>query len=259
MTATIVDDLTDTSSNKNRECVGQGVANIAAGLMGGMAGCAMIGQSVINVKSGGRGRLSTLVAGLLLITLVVFLDEWVSKIPMAALVAVMIMVSIGTFSWDSVLNIRKNPVSSNLVTFATVVVVVFTHNLAYGVLVGVLLAGLFFANKVSRILLVESHIKEGTEQHRIYVVRGQVFFASAEKFVSYFDFKEVIDNVTIDLTHAHFWDLTGVAALDKVVIKLRREGISVNTVGLNEASATIVDRFGVHDKPEEIQKLLAAH
>jgi SulP family sulfate permease len=259
MTATIVDDLTDTSSNKNRECVGQGVANIAAGLMGGMAGCAMIGQSVINVKSGGRGRLSTLVAGLLLITLVVFLDEWVSKIPMAALVAVMIMVSIGTFSWDSVLNIRKNPVSSNLVTFATVVVVVFTHNLAYGVLVGVLLAGLFFANKVSRILLVDSHIKEGTEQHRIYVVRGQVFFASAEKFVSYFDFKEVIDNVTIDLTHAHFWDLTGVAALDKVVIKLRREGISVNTVGLNEASATIVDRFGVHDKPEEIQKLLAAH
>jgi SulP family sulfate permease len=259
MTATIVDDLTDTSSNKNRECVGQGIANIAAGLMGGMAGCAMIGQSVINVKSGGRGRLSTLVAGLLLITLVVFLDEWVSKIPMAALVAVMIMVSIGTFSWDSVLNIRKNPVSSNLVTFATVVVVVFTHNLAYGVLVGVLLAGLFFANKVSRILLVESHIKEGGEQHRIYVVRGQVFFASAEKFVSYFDFKEVIDNVTIDLTHAHFWDLTGVAALDKVVIKLRREGISVNTVGLNEASATIVDRFGVHDKPEEIQKLLAAH
>lgn len=259
MTATIVDDLTDTSSDKNRECVGQGIANIASGLMGGMAGCAMIGQSVINVKSGGRGRLSTLVAGLLLITLVVFLDEWVSKIPMAALVAVMIMVSIGTFSWDSVMNIRKNPVSSNLVTIATVVVVVFTHNLAYGVLVGVLLAGLFFANKVSRILLVDSTLKDSGDQHRIYTVRGQVFFASAEKFVSSFDFKEAATHVTIDLTHAHFWDLTGVAALDKVVIKLRREGVEVDTVGLNEASATIVDRFGVHDKPEEIQKLLAAH
>lgn len=259
MTATIVDDLTDTSSDKNRECVGQGVANIFAGLLGGMAGCAMIGQSIINVKSGGRGRLSTLVAGVFLIMLVVFFDDWVSKIPMAALVAVMIMVSVGTFSWDSVTNIRKKPVSSSIVTAATVIVVVFTHNLAYGVLVGVLLAGLFFAHKVSRLLLVESHLDEKDESHRIYRVRGQVFFASAERFTNGFDFKQALERVTIDLHQAHFWDLTGVAALDKVVIKLRREGVAVNTTGLNEASATIVDRFGIHDKPEEIQKLLTAH
>lgn len=152
MTATIVDDLTDTTSDKNRECKGQGVANIAAGMLGGMAGCAMIGQSVINVKSGGRTRLSTLVAGVVLLLLVVFLSDWVGQIPMAALVAVMIMVSIGTFSWDSVRNLRRYPLSTNIVMVATVVVVVFTHNLAYGVLVGVLLAALFFANKVGHYL-----------------------------------------------------------------------------------------------------------
>jgi sulfate permease, SulP family len=148
MTATIVDDLTDTASDKNRECKGQGIANIGAGLLGGMAGCAMIGQSIINVKSGGRGRLSCFTAGVLLLIMVVFLDEWIKQIPMAALVAVMIMVSIGTFSWSSVKDIKKNPLSSTIVMVATVIVVVATHNLAIGVLVGVLLATLFFANKI---------------------------------------------------------------------------------------------------------------
>ena len=137
MTATIIDELTDTSSDKNRECKGQGIANISAGLMGGMAGCAMIGQSVINVKSGGRGRLSTLVAGLVLLVMVVFLNDWVAMIPMAALVAVMIMVSIGTFDWRSIRNLKTNPLSSSIVMLSTVVVVVWTHNLAYGVFVGV--------------------------------------------------------------------------------------------------------------------------
>src|SRR5690606_4389546 len=138
MTATIVDDMTDTTSDKNRECKGQGVANIATGLLGGMAGCAMIGQSVINVKSGGRTRLSTFLAGVLLLIMVVFLRDWISVIPMAALVAVMIMVSIGTFNWASVIHLKKTPLSSNLVMLTTVTVVVATHNLAYGVLVGVL-------------------------------------------------------------------------------------------------------------------------
>ena len=140
MTATIVDDLTDTDSDKNRECKGQGIANIGAGLMGGMAGCAMIGQSIINIKSGGKGRLSTFSAGVFLLILIVFLGDWLKLIPMAALVAVMIMVSIGTFSWSSVKDLKKHPLSTNIVMIATVVVVVFTHNLAIGVLVGVLLA-----------------------------------------------------------------------------------------------------------------------
>ncbi|WP_271411249.1 SulP family inorganic anion transporter [Pseudomonas sp. Q1-7] len=255
MTATIVDDLTDTTSDKNRECKGQGVANIAAGLMGGMAGCAMIGQSVINVKSGGRTRLSCLVAGVVLLLMVVFLSDWVRQIPMAALVAVMIMVSIGTFSWDSVRNLGKFPLSTNIVMVATVVVVVFTHNLAYGVLVGVLLAALFFANKVGHYLDIGSEL-DGAGEHRTYKVVGQVFFSSAEKFAAAFDFKEALSKVTIDLSRAHFWDITAVAALDKVVIKLRREGVDVEVLGLNQASATIVDRFGVHDKPDSIDSLM---
>ncbi len=257
MTATIVDDLTDTSSNRNRECVGQGMANVGSGLLGGMAGCAMIGQSVINVKSGGRGRLSTLVAGVVLLVLVVFLGDWVAQIPMAALVAVMIMVSIGTFSWSSILNLRTNPRSSSIVMAATVVVVVFTHNLALGVLVGVLLSALFFARKVGRLLTIRSRLNaEG--DHRTYEVVGQVFFTSAESFVAAFDFKEALDQVTIDLTRAHLWDITAVGALDKVVIKFRREGATVTLLGLNEASATLVDRFGVHDKADA-EALLGAH
>ncbi|MGX5220921.1 SulP family inorganic anion transporter [Pseudomonas segetis] len=255
MTATIVDDLTDTSSDKNRECKGQGVANIASSLLGGMAGCAMIGQSVINVKSGGRGRLSTLIAGVVLLIMVVFLSDWVSKIPMAALVAVMIMVSIGTFSWDSIRNLKHYPLSTNIVMLATVTVVVFTHNLAYGVLVGVLLAAMFFANKIGHFLYIESEM-DAAGTHRTYSVIGQVFFSSSSKFTDAFDFKEAIEKVTIDLTRAHFWDITAVAALDKVVLKLRREGTEVMVLGLNEASATIVDRFGVHDKPEAADTLI---
>jgi SulP family sulfate permease len=255
MTATIVDDLTDTSSDKNRECKGQGVANIAAGLLGGMAGCAMIGQSVINVKSGGRGRLSCLTAGVVLLLMVVFLSDWVRQIPMAALVAVMIMVSIGTFSWDSLRNLKKFPLSTNIVMLATVVVVVFTHNLAYGVLVGVLLAALFFANKIGHFMYIGSHAdSDGTQ--RTYTVVGQVFFSSADKFVAAFDFKEAVDKVSIDLSRAHFWDITAVAALDKVVLKFRREGTDVEVLGLNQASATIVDRFGVHDKPDAVDQLM---
>ncbi|MCW9028714.1 MAG: SulP family inorganic anion transporter [Kangiella sp.] len=258
MTAGIVDDLTDTQSDKNRECKGQGIANIGAGLMGGMAGCAMIGQSVINVKSGGRGRLSTFVAGVVLIILVVFLDEWISLIPMAALVAVMVMVSIGTFSWSSIKDMKKHPISTNLVMVATVVVVVITHNLAIGVFVGVLMAALFFANKISRFMVIKRK-KELHASSRDYEVVGQVFFASAEKFVTSFDFKEAIEEVTIDLTHAHFWDITAVGALDNVVIKFRREGTQVNVIGLNEASKTVVDKFSVYDDPEEVEKLMSGH
>ncbi|UTW01063.1 SulP family inorganic anion transporter [Marinomonas rhizomae] len=258
MTATIVDEFTDTSSDKNRECKGQGVANIASGLLGGMAGCAMIGQSVINVKSGGRGRLSTFIAGFLLLIMVVFLDDLISQIPMAALVAVMIMVSIGTFSWESVINLKKHPLSTNIVMLATVSIVVATHNLAIGVFVGVLLASLFFANKIGRFMVVKN--EQGTQTgHRTYKVIGQVFFASSDQFNASFDFKEAVESVTIDLTEAHFWDITAVSALDKVVIKFRREGAEVELVGMNEASATVVDKFGVHNNPEEVEKVMGGH
>jgi sulfate permease, SulP family len=255
MTATIIDDLTDTSSNKNRECVGQGVANIGSGLIGGMAGCAMIGQSVINVKSGGRTRLSTLLAGIFLLIMVVFLDTWVGMIPMAALVAIMIMVSIGTFSWSSIKDIRTNPASSSIVMVATVLVTVFTHNLAYGVFVGVLLSALFFASKVGQILYISSSLSAEKKQ-RDYKVVGQVFFTSAEQFVAGFDLKEAVEKVTIDLSQAHFWDITAISSLDKVVIKFRREGTEVELVGLNEASATLVDKFAVHNQPDDITKLI---
>jgi SulP family sulfate permease len=255
MTASIVDELTDTASNKNRECVGQGVANIATGFIGGMAGCAMIGQSVINVKSGGRGRLSTLVAGLFLLVLVVFLGDWVAKIPMAALVAVMIMVSIGTFNWDSVRKLREHPPSSSIVMIATVAVTVSTHDLAKGVFVGVLLSGIFFAHKVGRVLRVDRSLSDDGRT-RTYGVVGQVFFASSETFNTSFDFREVIDRVVIDVSRAHFWDITAVSALDKVVLKFKREGAEVEVVGLNEASATMVDRFAVHDKPGAVEQLM---
>ncbi|WP_339770116.1 SulP family inorganic anion transporter [uncultured Paraglaciecola sp.] len=258
MTATIVDDLTDTTSDGNKECRGQGIANIGAGLFGGMAGCAMIGQSIINVKSGGRGRLSTFVAGLVLIIMVVFLDDWVRKIPMAALVAVMIMVSIGTFSWSSIKDLRTHPLSSSIVMLSTVIVVVATHNLAIGVLIGVLLATLFFSNKIGRFMVVKSLYSED-DNVRTYEVVGQVFFASAEQFVNAFDFKEVAEKVVIDLTHAHFWDITAVSSLDKVVIKFRREGATVNIVGMNQATETVVDKFGVHNDPKEVEKLFGGH
>ena len=247
MTATIVDDLTDTKSDKNRECVGQGIAHITSGFIGGMAGCAMIGQSIINIKSGGRGRLSSLAAGVFLLLMVVFLGDWVGQIPMAALVAVMIMVSIGTFNWASLKGLRDNPRSSSMVMVATVVVTVATHDLAKGVLVGVLLSGFFFAHKVGQILRIKSMTADEGRM-RTYEVTGQVFFASAERFINAFDFKEVIEKVRIDVSRAHFWDITAVSALDKVVIKFRREATEVEVIGMNEASATMVDKFAVHDK-----------
>ena len=248
LTATIVDDLTDTGSDKNRECAGQGIANVATGFLGGMAGCAMIGQSVINVKSGGRGRLSSLFAGCFLLFLILVLGDWVRQIPMAALVAVMIMVSIGTFSWTSVRELRTNPPTSSIVMIATVAVVVWTHDLAQGVAVGVLLSTLFFARKVERIVDVRStSFDEG--RGREYKVSGQIFFASADAFAGAFDYKEGIDKVRIDISDAHFWDISAVAAVDKAVLKFRREGTEVELVGMNEASSTLIDKFGVHDKP----------
>lgn len=249
MTATIVDEYTDTSSDKNRECRGQGIANLVAGVFGGMAGCAMIGQTVVNVKSGGRGRLSTFWAGVFLLILVVVLGRWVTQIPMAALVAVMIMVAIGTFSWASVKNIRVYPVPATFVTFSTVAIVVGTHNLALGVGAGVLLSALCFAARIAKLLHVTSHLTaDGTE--RIYHVRGQLFFASTTAFTEAFDLREKLTKVTLDVTHGHFWDTTSINALDKVMIKFRQQGVAVELIGLNPQSKAIVDRLAVYDRPE---------
>jgi len=255
MTQQLVDELTDTPSSRNQECIGQGLANTATGFIGGMAGCAMIGQSMINVKSGGRGRLSTFVAGVFLLILVVALGDVVSIIPMPALVAIMIMVSIGTFSWSSIRNLRDHPRSSSVVMLATVVFVIWTHNLAIGVLVGVLLSGIFFAWKIAQLFRVRSQIS-ADGRHRTYVIEGQLFFASVEDFMAGFDFREAPERVTIDVSRAHIWDISSVAALDMAVLKFRRDGAEVDVVGLNKASETIVDRLAIHDKPGAMDQLL---
>jgi len=255
MTASIIDELTDTPSDKNRECIGQGIANTATGFIGGMAGCAMIGQSIINVKSGGRGRLSTFCAGIFLLLMIVGLGDWVKQIPMAALVAIMTMVAIGTFSWSSIKNLKYHPRSSSIVMLATVVGVVSTHNLAIGVLVGVLLSGIFFAWKIAQIFRVTSTLSADGKA-RTYVVEGQIFFASADAFTAAFDFKEALEKVTIDVSHAHIWDISSVAAIDVIVLKFRREGAEVEIVGINKASETIVDKLAIHDQPGALERLL---
>ncbi len=256
MTATIVDDMTDTSSDKNRECTGQGLGNVVAGLFGGMAGCAMIGQSVINVKSGGRGRLSTLFAGIFLLFLILVLGDWVRRIPMAALVAVMTIISIGTFNWASLRTLVTHPRSSSVVMVATVAVVVTTHDLAQGVLVGVLLSTVFFAMKVERLVRVASELDDAGRR-RVYRVSGQIFFASSDAFAKAFDLKEDLDEVVVDFRHAHFWDLSAIAALDKIVLKFRKTGTAVELVGLNDASATLIDRLAIHDKPDALERAMS--
>lgn len=255
MTASIVDDLTDTKSDKNRECIGQGLANTATGFIGGMAGCAMIGQSMINVKSGGRGRLSCFVAGVFLLILIVGLGDLVSKIPMPALVAIMIMVSIGTFSWSSIKSLRHHPTSSSIVMLATVATTVFSHNLAIGVLTGVLLSGIFFAGKIAQIFRVTSTLSEDGLERR-YLIEGQLFFASTDTFAAAFDYGESLERVVIDVSGAHIWDISSVAALDMAVLKFRRDGAEVEVIGMNVASETIVDKLGVHDKPDALGNLM---
>ena len=246
LTAQIVDDMTHTDSDKRRECAGQGGANIVAALVGGMGGCAMIGQSVINVTSGGRGRLSTFTAGAFLLFLLAVLGPFVGRVPMPALVAVMIMVSIGTFSWNSIPNLRRHPWPSSVVMLATVVVVVATNDLAKGVLTGVLLSGIFFAGKVRRMFAVERVAAGDTATYR---VTGQIFFASVDRFTREFDARRGdARHVVIDVTAAHFWDISAVGALDKIVATLRREGVAVEVIGYNRASADLVDKFALHDK-----------
>jgi high affinity sulfate transporter 1 len=252
LTASIVDDMTDTTSDKNKEARGQGIANIVSGFFGGMAGCAMIGQSVINVKSGGRGRLSALVAGVFLMVLIILLNDFLVQIPMAALVGVMFMVSIGTFDWSSIKNIHKTPISDTIVMIATVGTVLMTHDLSKGVLVGILLSAIFFASKISKVK-VTTLASKGAHK-KVYRVSGQLFFASVTEFVESFNYNDQVTEVAIDLTQAHLWDDSAVGAIDKVIFKYHQNGIKVQLIGLNKESNKLIEKLAVHNKPGSLEK-----
>ncbi len=241
LTAQLLDDLTDTNSDKNTEARGQGVANVATGFLGGMAGCAMIGQSMINFRSGGRTRLSTLASGVFLLVLILALGDLVARIPMAALVAVMIMVSIGTFNWRSITPaaIKAHPLTETVIMAATVLIVVFTHNLAYGVAAGVVLSAVFFARHVSGLVKVTS-VVDPDNVERLYAVTGELFFASTHDIVHSFDYDSVeVKRVEIDLTDARVWDTSAVAALDTVVAKFEQRGIHAELVGMNRHAESL--------------------
>ena len=254
LTASIIDEMTDTTSNKHREARGQGIANIVNGFLGGMAGCAMIGQSVINIRSGGRTRLSTLSAGVLLLFFILILGDLVGRIPLGALVAVMIMVSIGTFDWAALRSIRTTPKGEVIVTVATIATVMVTQDLARGVLVGVIMSALLFARRIAYLSAVHLEESEDGAVHT-YRVQGQVFFASTTALIAAFDFEKKVECVVIDLTQAHLWDSTATAALDKVVLKYRRQGTVVEVIGLNKASADLLDQVGVHNKADAATKV----
>jgi MFS superfamily sulfate permease-like transporter len=254
LTASIVDDMTDTTSDKNKEARGQGIANIVSGFFGGMAGCAMIGQSVINVKSGGRGRLSALTAGVFLMVLILLLNDFLVQIPMAALVGVMIMVSIGTFDWVSLKSLHKVPVTDTIVMIGTVITVLFTHDLSKGVLVGIVLSAIFFASKISKVK-VTTLASEGSNK-KVYHVSGQLFFASVTEFVESFDYNENVKEINLDLTQAHLWDDSAVGAIDKIVIKYHQNGVKVNLIGLNKESNKLIEKLAVHNKPGGLEKVV---
>lgn len=245
LTAQLIDDLTDTTSNKNRECVGQGLANVVCGLFGGIAGCGMIGQTLINHNYGGRGRLSTLTSGTAMLISVIVLNKFVVQIPVVALGAVMVVVSITTFNWGSIKRITKVPKTDTIVMISTVVVVLLTHNLAYGVLLGIVLSAIFFASKISEIEVKK--IKEDTKT--IYLVNGQLFFASTLKFIGSFDFTEEIKFVDIDLSRVKIWDESAVDVIDKVVLKFHKNGVKVNLIGMSNQCLELVDRMAVYNKP----------
>lgn len=247
LTASILDDVTDTPSGKNQEAQGQGIANIVTGCFGGMAACAMIGQSVINVKSGGLGRLSSLAAGLYLLFFILVLGDLVSMIPMAALVAVMLMVSIATFDWSSLASLHRLPRTDAVVLLVTVVTVVITHDLAKGVLAGVLLSAIFFARKMALSIHVDSERPEGSPT-RTYHVHGQLFFVAVDKFIDSFDYREAVHHVVLDLRYVALWDSSAVAAIDKVVSKFRRNGMEVEVLSPTGPSGELHNKLALHDK-----------
>ncbi|WSX43899.1 SulP family inorganic anion transporter [Streptomyces sp. NBC_00963] len=244
MTAKLVDEITDTRSDKTRESIGQGIANIVTGFFGGMGGCAMIGQTMINVKNGARTRLSTFLAGFFLLILCIVLGPVVSRIPMAALVAVMVLVSVGTFDWHSIrpATLRRMPAGETVVMVITVIITVATSNLSIGVVVGSVIAMVIFARRVARLAGVTS-VMDPDAGRITYTVTGALFFASSNELVTRFDYAADPDRIVIDLTAAHIWDASSVAALDAVTTKYEQRGKAVEIVGLNRPSAEIHGRL----------------
>ncbi len=241
LTARLVDELTDTRSKKNRECVGQGVANVVSGFFGGMAGCAMIGQSMINFKSGGRGRLSTLTSGVFLMILIVLLNGWVVQIPIAALVAVMIIVSIATFDWGSIKRLLKNPKTDSIVMLSTVAVVLLTDNLALGVITGILISSVAFVNKISQVKVEKTESENGIR----YCCSGQLFFASTTHFLEKFDFDIHDQMIELDVTHMKFWDESAGDTFDKLIMKYHDRKVRIKIEGLSEACEKLLDKTSV--------------
>lgn len=248
LTARIIDDITDTESDKNQEAKGQGIANIIAGFFGGMAGCAMIGQSMINVKSGGRSRVSTLTVGVFLLISILFFAEIIMKIPLAILVGIMIMVSIDTFDWESFSYLKKMPVTDSIVMVSTIAIVVFTHDLSKGVLAGVILSALFFVTKISKINVSCTE----SENKIIYAIKGELFFASVDNFINQFDFSSSENEIILDFKKAHVWDDSAVGAIDKVVLKYRNKGLNVTVENLNTQSKELVDLLCIHHQHKSI-------
>ena len=244
LTASIVDDMTETYSDKNKEARGQGIANIITGFFGGMAGCAMIGQSGINVRSGGRGRLSAFTAGVFLMFLIVVLGSWVVQIPMPVLAAIMVMVSIGTFDWKSFTYLRKAPRTDAIVMVVTVLTVVYTNDLSKGVFAGVILSAIFFTSKISKVSIQKEVLEKGLTN--IYSVHGQLFFASAQDFSSKFDDIECVQHVIIDFRHSHVWDDSAVNAIERVLLKLYTKVETVELIGLNESSKKLVETINIY-------------
>ena len=243
LTQDILDDVTDTSSNKNKEARGQGISNIVASLFGGMAGCALVGQSVMNTENGGKSRLSTLSSGISLLIMIILLKSWIGAIPMAALVAIMITIAISTADINGLKNIRKIPKSDTAVMLMTFAVTMLTkpHNLALGVIAGVALAAILFSRKVAKVITV-SRAKENNLT--TYKVKGQLFFVSKIYFLQGFDIHEHPENIVIDMSLAHIWDQSGVVALEQIIRKFQNGGSKVEIVGLNKESLNLFERLG---------------
>ena len=248
LTAQLVDEITNTPSNKNKECLGQGLANMVSGLFGGIAGCGMIGQTIINTNYGGRGRLSTLTAGTAMLFSIIILNKFVTQIPVVSLAAVMVVVAISTFNWGSLKRIVKVPKSDTITMLATVVVVLLTSNLAYGVIVGILINSISFVSKISDINVRKNNINGYVK----YEVNGQLFFASATKFIDCFDYNEKVDSIDIDFSNGRVWDESAVDAIDKVVIKYSKNGVKASIIGLNDKSLNLIRSMATYDKPSEL-------
>lgn len=250
LTAQLIDEITETSSHKNKETVAQGLANVVSGFFGGIAGCGMIGQSMVNLNYGGRGRLASAVAGSLMLGSMILFSRFVIKVPVVSLAAVMVVVSLTTINWQSFKRMHKVPLTDNVVMLTTVGIVVMTHNLAYGVVAGTLLSAIFLGIKSSKVQVIKVD--------HTYMVSGQLSFASASDFIAAFDYQDEDKTITIDFTNARLWDESAVDAIDKVMLRLDKNGIEATLSGLSPRCKALVDKCALHNKTDEL-KTVSGH